>query len=96
MVTTASRQVTESNSGSHPRRSASSAIAIVCGVWFLLTGWIWTFLFNIVFSYPVGLLGFFVWIKARKLNPGDKKNAVAIVLLALGLAVSLVALALFK
>jgi hypothetical protein len=49
-----------------------------------------------VFSYPVGLLGFFVWIKARKLNPGDKKNAVAIVLLALGLAVSLVALALFK
>ena len=79
-----------------PTGSDSSTIAIICGVWFLLTGWMWTFLFNLGISYPVGIYGFYMWMRARKLNPGDKRNSVAIALLGLGLAISVAALLLYK
>ena len=89
-------QTTNSDTGADPRRSSHSTIAIICGVWFCLTSWIWAFLFNIVISYPIGLLGFCMWLQAYQVNPNDKKNTVAIVLLGLGLASSIVAVLLVK
>jgi len=89
-------QTTDSDTRANPRRSAHSTIAILCGVWFCLTGWLWTFLLNLVIAYPIGLLGFCMWLAAYQVNPNDKKNTVAIALLGLGLVSSLVALFLFK
>lgn len=89
-------QTTDSDTRANPRRSAHSTIAILCGVWFCLTGWLWTFLLNLVIAYPIGLLGFCMWLTAYQVNPNDKKNTVAIALLGLGLVSSLVALFLFK
>ncbi len=89
-------QVSDSGSGANPTRSSSGTVALLCGCWFLLTSWMWTFLFNLVISYPVGIYGLLVWVRARKSHPHDKKVSIAGVLLGLGLATSLVALVLYK
>jgi len=71
-------------------------MAIICGVWFCLHSWCWTFLINLVVAFPIGFLGLYAWGKARQINPNDKRNAAAIALLGLGLANSIVALFLYR
>lgn len=66
--------------------------AIICGTWFLITGWIWLYFFCLVASYPVALLGIFLWSRGRNLNPGSKANPIALWLHLGGLAISLIAL----
>jgi hypothetical protein len=89
-------QTNDSETRAIPTGSGYSTTAIICGVWFLLTGWMWTFLFNLVIAYPIGICGLYMWMQARQLNPNDKKNSIAIGLLGLGLASSLAALLLYK
>ena len=85
-----------SGSGANPRESSHGTIAIICGVWFCLTGWIWTNFANVLFAYPIGLLGFCAWLKAYQANPQDKRNSIAITLLGLGLASSITAAFIYK
>lgn len=66
--------------------------AIICGTWFLATGWVWPYFANLVVSYPVALLGLFLWSRGRKLNPGSKAGVIVIVLLVAGLTLSLATL----
>ena len=70
--------------------------AVVCGVWFLLTGWMWPYLVNLVFSYPVAIIGFFLWYFGRKIAPGKRLNLAAISLLAAGFIGSIGALFMFR
>ncbi len=63
--------------------------ALVCAVWFLLTGWFWAYLVNIVFSYPVALLGLVLWYFGRRADPASRLGRVVIWLLAIGLVVSI-------
>jgi len=64
-------------------------LALVCGVWFLLTGWIWTYLSNLFLSYPVGLVGLFFWYQGKKINPTSLYNKIALIILIVGMVVSL-------
>lgn len=73
-----------------------SIAALLCGIWFLLTGWIWSSLACLVFSYPVAILGLFFWRAAKKRNPMSTLNHIAFWLLGLGLGVSLGAIFVFK
>lgn len=36
-------------------------IALVCAIWFLLTGWFWTYFAALLFAYPVGAIGIIFW-----------------------------------
>lgn len=63
--------------------------SIICGTWFLVTSWIWVYFANLMFSYPVALLGLFLWSRGKKLNPGSKANPIALWLLIAGLVISL-------
>ncbi|MFN8334172.1 MAG: hypothetical protein U0U09_03540 [Cyclobacteriaceae bacterium] len=66
--------------------------SIICGTWFLITGWFWAYFACLVISYPVALAGMFLWSRGRKLNPGSKANPIALWLHVAGLAISLIAL----
>lgn len=66
--------------------------AIICGTWFLVTSWFWVYFANLIFSYPVALLGMFLWSRGKKLNPGSKANPIALWLHVAGLSISIIAL----
>jgi hypothetical protein len=66
--------------------------AIICGTWFVMTGWLWYSFANLVISYPVALLGIFLWSRGKKLNPGSRANPIALWLHIAGLTISIVSL----
>lgn len=76
------------------REVRSQGLALVCGVWFLLTSWAWPYLGNLVFSYPIGLLGLSLWLRIRRANPESVANKWVGARLAAGLVSSIVALVL--
>jgi hypothetical protein len=78
---------------SNPKTKMYYSIAIVCGVWFALTGGLWAYLANVFISFPVALLGFYFWHKARKLDPENKLNRAAKIIYIVGAVVSIVILA---
>lgn len=78
-------------------RSRPSQIpALICGIWFLLTSWMWAWGANVVFSFPVGILAWVFWRRARKAHPGSRLNKIVPGILLVGVAASIVAIFLFK
>jgi hypothetical protein len=63
-------------------------LAIVFGLWFLLFGWFWSYLVNLVIAYPFGIAGFILWYFAQKLDTESKLNKFCIRLLLTGLFLS--------
>ncbi len=74
----------------------NNLVALLCGIWFLLSGWMWMFLMNLVISYPFAILGFILWNSARKTAPKSILNRVAGGFLIAGLVASLGVLAFTK
>ncbi len=74
----------------------SNLLALFCAAWFLLTGWMWTFLMNVVISFPFAVLGFILWARGRKLAPDSLLNRWAFGLLIAGAVASVGALFMFK
>ena len=62
-------------------------VALICGIWFVLAGWLWVYFFNLIFVFPVALIGSICWYKGR--NSGKKiLNRVAGATLVLGHIIS--------
>lgn len=61
--------------------------SIICGAWFILGGWVWVYLFNVIFVFPIALLGFGLWLYGRR-AANIKLNRVAGWLLLIGLILS--------
>ncbi len=40
-------------------------IALICGIWFLLLGWFWAWLINVIFVFPMAIVGFILWRLGR-------------------------------
>ena len=71
-------------------------VALVCAVWFALTGWVWTYLFNIFFSYPFGALALLLYFFEKKKNPQNDLNKWTAVVLAVGWLASILAMLIIK
>jgi hypothetical protein len=72
-----------------------NVLAILCGLWFLLAGWMWVYFFNVIFVFPIAIAGFVLWRKGR----ADRKrtwNVVAGILLLAGLMTSIVSIFLYR
>lgn len=41
-------------------------ISIICGLWYVLLGWMWAWLFNVFFVFPFAIAGFILWWFGRK------------------------------
>ena len=70
--------------------------SLLCGIWFLMTGWFWAYAVALVVAYPVGLTGLLLWYLGRRLSRSSGLNKAALALLVLGAAASLAALLLIK
>jgi hypothetical protein len=33
-------------------------LALICSIWFLLLGWYWAWLINVIFVFPLAIVGF--------------------------------------
>jgi hypothetical protein len=71
-------------------------ISIICGIFFLLTGWIWTYGMNLFTAYPFGIAGLIFWLKGRTPERKNSLNNTALTLLILGAAVSLSSLFFYR
>jgi uncharacterized membrane protein YdcZ (DUF606 family) len=71
-------------------------VALVCAIWFAITGWIWTWLFAIFFSYPVGLIALLIYLFERRKNPENSLNNKILWILIAGWIASILAMLLFK
>jgi hypothetical protein len=63
-------------------------LALICSVWFLLLGWFWAWLINVIFVFPVAIVGLILW----RLGRGSTKpilNRIVGWLLLAGLAATL-------
>lgn len=63
-------------------------ISLLCGIWFLLTGWIWGYYANVIIAYPFALLGLFFWWRGKQNHAASKLNLISFRLLIFGLIVS--------
>jgi hypothetical protein len=70
-------------------------MALLCGIWFLLTAWLWTYLMNLVISLPFGILGMILWLKGKKADPANKWSKITLIVLLAGVAVFVIAFAIF-
>lgn len=70
--------------------------SIFCGMFFLLTGWIWTYGMSLFTSFPFGLAGLFFWLKGRTPQKKNSLNNTAFTVLILGAAVSLSSLFFYR
>ncbi len=73
------------------KRTICNFFAVICGLWFLLSGWVWTYLVNLVFAFPFAIIGFILW-RAGRTSEQKLLNQIAGWLLLGGLILSLVAL----
>jgi hypothetical protein len=71
-------------------------LALLCGIWFLLTGWIWGFLANLILAYPIGIIGLLLWYRGRKIAPGSRLNRVALYFFVVGFIASVAAFFIYK
>ena len=71
-------------------------MALLCGIWFLFTGWMWAFAMNEVISYPFAVLGLVMCLRGRKLAPASSLNRWAFGLLIVGFVISIGAIFIFK
>jgi hypothetical protein len=70
-----------------------SIFAVFCATWFALTGWIWPYLANIIFSFPFGVIGLFLWWKGKKSGESRALNKTAGVILVVGVVIAFGSLA---
>lgn len=68
--------------------------SIICGIWFLLTGWIWSFLMAIFLSYPVAIIGLFFWGLGCKFT--EKLSKPILTLYITALTISLISLLIYR
>jgi len=40
-------------------------LALICSIWFLLLGWFWAWLINVIIVFPFAVIGFFLWRLGR-------------------------------
>jgi hypothetical protein len=71
------------------------SIALVFTTWFVLTCAIWTYLVNVLFSFPAGLVGFAFWYIGRKYDKTIRLGRIVVWMLRFGVCFSLTTFLLF-
>lgn len=71
-------------------------LALICAIWFLITGAMWVYLAALFIAYPVGLAGAIMWYKARKTGKFAKLNRATMWVYIIGLLLSLGSILLYQ
>ena len=77
------------------KNNALYYIALICAIWFLLTCCAWTYLANVVVSFPFGLIAFLIMMKRRKLEENKQRYRIVAWILIAGIILSCATLVYF-
>ena len=72
--------------------NTKTTLSILCGAWFLLTSWLWVYWINLIISFPMGIIGFYLWRAAHQNEPKHKGLKISILLHIFGLAIAIISL----
>lgn len=67
-------------------------ISLVCAAWFLITSWLWTYLANVIISFPFGLIALYLWHKGTQIDANKTRLKFTKYILIAGAVISIVAL----
>jgi hypothetical protein len=70
-------------------------LAIVCGIWFLLSSWMWFYLANVFFSFPAGILGLICWYFGKNDESSKALNRLALRIIIAGIIVAILSFTYF-
>jgi len=62
-------------------------LAVIFSGWFILTSWLWVYLFALFIAYPAALIGLALWLTIKK--DGKKRNKAIPILLIIGIITSI-------
>lgn len=65
-------------------------LALICAVWFFLTGVSWTYSAALVIAYPAGITSFILWMVIR--NENKKRTKFIPIILTIGFILSMTVL----
>ncbi|HMY22277.1 MAG TPA: hypothetical protein PKK18_12250 [Chitinophagales bacterium] len=65
-------------------------LAVLCALWFASTSWIWTYLFALFISYPIGLLAFIFWYRGSNIDENKNRYNLPKYILIFGLLSSII------
>jgi len=71
-------------------------LSILCGVWFILTGWIWSYAAALIISYPIAIIGFLLWLIAKNKDPMHRLQKVTITIYYIGFTISILSFILIR
>ena len=74
------------------RRPYYSVFALILGVWFALTSWIWVYYVNIIISFPAAMLGIYLWSKGKKIGEHSILNKAALTVHIIGFSIAIISL----
>lgn len=77
------------------RKLIFNILAALCAIWFVLLSWAWVYLFNVLFVFPVGIVGIVLWLKGRD-SEYKTLHRVTAVLFVAGLLSALTSIFLFR
>jgi len=70
-------------------------ISLILAIFFVLTSWMWFWLFNLILSLPVGLISLVLLLIYRSKYGMDRSAVIVARLLTLGLITALIGLGMF-
>ncbi|MFN8286471.1 MAG: hypothetical protein U0V74_06955 [Chitinophagales bacterium] len=73
-----------------------SIMALICAIWFLLTGTMWVYLGALFIAYPIGIVGAVIWYFTRRTGKFVKLNRATMWVFIVGLILSLGSIFLYQ
>lgn len=77
-------------------KKINHVIPFTFALWFLLTGWMWVYFANLIFSYPIGIMGFFLWRRAHRADPKNLLSKITFGIYIASLLISILAVFLYR
>ena len=71
------------------KTKGSTVVALICAIWFALTGYFWAYFANVIISFPFGLIAFLLWRRTWKIDKSNKLNKAVLIVLLIGVTISL-------
>jgi len=75
----------------NPTQNRNNVFALVCSIWFALTGWIWTYFICLFIALPAGIAGVYFVYKSHTGGSLNRTGLGALLILLIGVIISVVA-----